>query len=118
MEYDRCKEEKSSLQAELNSCKAEIRNEVRTYQQFVDRNLALKKREDELLHSIGELEKNETELQKTITGLKQHISELRENDVNNTTLNLAFPLHLNNKTGNGIEIRHIIFAGDFYYHCL
>jgi hypothetical protein len=32
LEYDRCKEEKSSLQAELNSWKAELNNIARTYQ--------------------------------------------------------------------------------------
>ena len=36
LEYDRFKEEKSSLQAELNSWKAELNNVARTYQQFVD----------------------------------------------------------------------------------
>jgi len=40
----------------LNSWKAELRNSVLTYQQFVDRNLQLKKREDELHASISELE--------------------------------------------------------------
>ena len=48
LEYDRLKEEKSSLEAELNSWKAELNNTVRTYQDFCDRNLKLKKREDEL----------------------------------------------------------------------
>ena len=48
LEYDRLKEEKSSLEAELNSWKVEISNVVRIYQQFCDRNLELKKREDEL----------------------------------------------------------------------
>ena len=62
MEYDRVKEEKSSLEAELNSCKAELSNTVRTYQDFCDRNLELKKREDELRLSINELEAKETEL--------------------------------------------------------
>jgi hypothetical protein len=41
VEYDR-------LKAELNALKAETSNTVRTYQQFCDRNLAFKKREDEL----------------------------------------------------------------------
>ena len=45
LEYDRVKEEKSLLEAELNSWKAELSNAVRTYQQFCDRNLELKKRE-------------------------------------------------------------------------
>ena len=34
LEYDRLKEEKSSLEAELNSWKAELSNTVRTYQNF------------------------------------------------------------------------------------
>ena len=34
LEYDRLKEEKSSLEAELNSWKAELSNAVRIYQQF------------------------------------------------------------------------------------
>jgi septal ring factor EnvC (AmiA/AmiB activator) len=62
LEYDRLKEEKSSLEAELNSCKAELSNTVRTYQDFCDRNLKLKKREDELQLSINELEAKEAEL--------------------------------------------------------
>jgi hypothetical protein len=37
LEYDRLKEEKSSLEAELNSWKVEISNAVRIYQQFCDR---------------------------------------------------------------------------------
>ena len=41
LEYDRAK-------AELNSWKAELDNTVRTYQQFVDSNIALKRREIEL----------------------------------------------------------------------
>ncbi|MGB7661678.1 MAG: hypothetical protein WBL67_02995, partial [Nitrososphaeraceae archaeon] len=41
LEYDR-------LKAELNSLEAEINNAVRTYQDFCDQNLELKKREDEL----------------------------------------------------------------------
>ncbi|MGH9975869.1 MAG: hypothetical protein ACRD8Z_08560 [Nitrososphaeraceae archaeon] len=49
LEYDRVKEE-------LNSGKAELGNIVRTYQHFVDRNIALKKREDELQLSINELD--------------------------------------------------------------
>ncbi|MGH9982832.1 MAG: hypothetical protein ACRD8W_02615, partial [Nitrososphaeraceae archaeon] len=48
LEYDRVKEEKRFSEAELNSWKAAVSNEVRVYQQFVDRNVALKKREDEL----------------------------------------------------------------------
>jgi hypothetical protein len=46
LEYDRFKEEKSSLQTELSLWKSELNNIVRIYQQFVDRNIALKKREE------------------------------------------------------------------------
>jgi len=76
LEYDRVKEEKNSLQAELNSWKAEISNSVRTYQQFVDRNVALKNREDELQLSISELERKEARL-------NESLSEFQENrDIN------------------------------------
>ena len=44
---------------------------ARTYQQFVDRNVELKRREDELQLSINGLEAKEDELQRTISGLKQ-----------------------------------------------
>ena len=66
LEYGRLKEEKSSLEAELNTWKAEISNTARTYQQFVDRNIELNKREDELQLTIKELETTKVELQKTI----------------------------------------------------
>ena len=78
LEYDRVKEEKSSLEAELNSWKAEISNIARTYQQFVDRNIELKKREDELQLSINELEAKKTELQETTTDSNQHVTEFQE----------------------------------------
>jgi ribosomal protein S4 len=71
----------NSTKAELNSWKAAVSNEVRVYQDFCNRNLALKNREDELQLSINELEIKETELQKTSTGLKQQLSEHRENNV-------------------------------------
>ena len=73
---DRLNEEKSSLEAEISSRRAELNNIARTYQQFCDRNLELKKREDELQYSINELEAKESELQRTISGLKQQLSEL------------------------------------------
>ena len=44
LEYDRVKEEINSTRAELNSWNAAISNTVRSYQQFCDRNLELKKR--------------------------------------------------------------------------
>ncbi len=78
-EYDRVKNE-------LNSWKAEISNAARIYQQFCDRNLALKNREDELQLSVNDLEIKENELQKTIRRLEQHISVL-ENNVNTANLN-------------------------------
>jgi hypothetical protein len=73
LEYDRVKEEMNSTKAELNSWKAAISNEVRTYQQFVDRNVALKNREDELQLNINELEAKETRL-------NESLSEFQEND--------------------------------------
>ena len=78
LEYDRLKEEKSSLEAELNSWKAELSNIARTYQQFVDRNIELKKREDELQYSINELDAKKTELQETTTDSNQHVAEFHE----------------------------------------
>src|ERR671918_2374928 len=79
LEYDRFKEEKSSLQAELNSSKAELNNIARTYQQFVDRNVALKRREDELRLSISELERKETRL-------NESLSEFQDNNADNDCL--------------------------------
>lgn len=72
LEYDR-------LHGELNSWKAAISNEVRIYQSFCDRNLALKNREDELQRNIDARENKKAELQKTIAELEQHL-ELHEND--------------------------------------
>ena len=80
LEYDRFK-------AELNSRKAAISNEVRVYQQFVDRNVELRRREDELQLNVNELEAKESELQKIISRFERHISVL-ENNVNATNLNL------------------------------
>jgi hypothetical protein len=86
LEYDRVKEEINSTKAELNSWKAAINNEVRIYQDFCDRNLKLKKREDELQLNIGKLEAKEVELEKTISQLEQYLSVLKSN-VNTTNLN-------------------------------
>ena len=55
LEYDRLKDE-------LNSWKAELRNTVQIYQGFCDRNIVLKKRENELQLSINQLEAKEAEL--------------------------------------------------------
>ena len=71
LEYDR-------LKAELNSWRTELNNIVRTYQQFVDRNIELKKREDELQHSINELEARRTESQETTTDSNQHVTGFQE----------------------------------------
>jgi predicted transcriptional regulator len=88
LEYDRLQQEINSTKAELNSWKAATSNEVRVYQDFCDRNLALKNREDELQRNIDEMENKKAELQKTITGLKQQLSELKENNACNNNLNL------------------------------
>jgi hypothetical protein len=79
LEYDR-------VQSELNSCKADLDNAVRIYQQFVDQNIALKRREDELRLNIGKLEARERELQKTIDELQQQLSTLSEYEFNTSNL--------------------------------
>lgn len=80
LEYDR-------VQSDLNSCKADLDNAVRIYQQFVDSNIALKRREDELLINISKLESRERELQKTINVLQQQLSTLSEYEFNTSNLN-------------------------------
>lgn len=82
LEYDKVK-------AELNSKKAELSNTVQIYQQFVDRNIALKNREDELLLNIGELEARESVLQKATTELQRHISELQHQYNNKLNLEIT-----------------------------
>jgi hypothetical protein len=67
LEYDRLKEEMSSLQAEINSWRAELNNIALTYQQFVNRNIELKKREVELQLSINELEAKEAEFNESLS---------------------------------------------------
>ena len=60
------------------------------YQQFCDRNLALKKREDELQQNVDELEAKKTDLQKT-----RHYespSESQDNIADSTYLNLKAKL--------------------------
>ena len=59
LEYDRFKEEMNSTKSELKSWQAEISNEVRVYQDFCNRNLALRNREDELKKTLDELEAKE-----------------------------------------------------------
>lgn len=66
--------------------KAETSNSVRTYQQFCDRNLAFKKREDELQLSINELEAKRAELQRTLFIEPQ--LEFQENNVYKDNLDL------------------------------
>ena len=66
LEYDRVNEEINSHKAELNSWKAAVNNSARIYQGFCDRNLELKKREDELQLSINELEAKEAELNESL----------------------------------------------------
>ncbi|MGA6989595.1 MAG: hypothetical protein WBX81_04215 [Nitrososphaeraceae archaeon] len=77
LEYDRVKEEKSSLQAEINSWRTELNNIALTYQDFCDRNLKLKKREDDLQLSINELEAKEAELNESLSQTLQvpHIED-------------------------------------------
>jgi predicted transcriptional regulator len=70
LEYDRAK-------AELCSLKADLSNVVRIYQQFVDSNSGLKKRENELRQTIDELETKKDELQKP-----KPLSEFHENNDN------------------------------------
>ena len=76
LEYDRLKEEKSTG-AELNSWKAELSNTARIYQEFVDRNMELKKREDELQLSITELEAKEAELNES-SSQTLHVSHIED----------------------------------------
>ena len=81
LEYDRLQQEINSTKAELNSWKAAVSNEVRVYQDFCDRNLTLKNREDELQRNIEELEAKKTILNKSL-------SEFEENDMDKENLNL------------------------------
>jgi hypothetical protein len=81
LEYDRVK-------AELNSWKAEINNSVRIYQQFCDRNIALKNREDELQRNVDELDAKRTDLQKSTTESNHYLAEFQENNSDNDNLNL------------------------------
>jgi predicted transcriptional regulator len=102
LEYGRVKDEINWCKAELNSWKAAVSNEVRVYQDFCDRNLKLKNREDELRLSISEKEYKEAELQKTISSLQQHIKEFQENTVYNDNLNFE------------IKQKDVIFTNDIF----
>ena len=75
LEYDRAK-------AELNSLKAELSITVQIYQQFVDSNVALKKRENELRQTIDELEAKKAELQKPKFKLNEPLLEFHDNNGN------------------------------------
>ena len=68
------------VKAELNSIRAELNNTVQIYQQFVDSNIALKKREVELRQTIDELEAKKSELQKP--KLNEPLPEIHENNGN------------------------------------
>ena len=81
LEYDRLKEEKNSLEAELNSWKVELSNTVRIYQQFCDRNLELKKRQDQLQLTINELQGKMTKLQ---TADNRYSNQVHQVDVTST----------------------------------
>jgi hypothetical protein len=103
LEYDRINEEMNSTKTELNSWKAAVSNEVRVYQDFCDRNLKLKSREDELRLSISEREYKEAELQqKIINGSNRRLAEIQGNNAYNDNLNL--------------EIKHgeVIFTNDIF----
>ncbi|MGA7369610.1 MAG: helix-turn-helix domain-containing protein [Nitrososphaeraceae archaeon] len=99
LEYDRLNWEKNSLRNELNAWKFEIDHTVRIYQNFCDRNLKLKNREDELLLSISELEAKKSEL---ATAELQHPAEVQENNLYNDNLNLE------------IEQEDVIFTTDIF----
>ena len=68
--------------AELNSWKAELSNVVRIYQQFVDSNVALKKRENELRQTIDEVEAKKAELQKSKPKFNDPLPEFHDNNGN------------------------------------
>jgi hypothetical protein len=88
LEYDRLREENSTLEAKVNSWNAQLNDIARTYQQFVDRNLALCKREGELKWNIDELEAKKTELEKTTAELQPHSAELQGNNAYYDNVNL------------------------------
>ena len=67
-------------------CLCMLTDIARTYQQFVDRNIALKKREDALQRNIDEMENKKSELQKITAELQQHL-ELHENNTYRDNLN-------------------------------
>ena len=86
LEYDRFREGNRELEAGVNSWKAAINNEVRVYQDFCDRNLALKNREDALQRNVDESEAKKAELEKTTTELQQQLTELQGNSIDRVIL--------------------------------
>jgi hypothetical protein len=80
LEYDRLKQDKNSLQSEINSLEAEKRNSVRIYQGFCDRNLTLKKREAELQLTVKELEAKVAELQQRFDMSISELQDLSEDE--------------------------------------
>jgi chromosome segregation ATPase len=80
LEYDRLKEDKSLLEVELGSQRAEINNTVRIYQDFCDRNLKLKKRENELQLAVNELEGKVTNLQQRFDKSLSELQDLTEDE--------------------------------------
>jgi hypothetical protein len=80
LEHDR-------ILSDLNSRKAELNSITRTYQQFCDRNIELKNREDELVNTINELKTKKIELQKSLSH-----SEFQDNDTDNTNMILKAKL--------------------------
>ena len=110
LEYDRLKEEKGSLQAEINSWRTELNNIARTYQQFVDRNIELKKREDELQLSINELEAKKAELNESssqtlqVPHIEDRISSVEED--NRKIFDTGELSHLNLSPPSNVELPH------------
>jgi hypothetical protein len=96
-EYDR-------VNAELYSRTTESNNAVQIYQQFVDQNISLKRREDELLLNISKLEAKERELQKSTNELQQQLSTLSEYEFN--TCNLYPEIKHEEIIPNGVLIPH------------
>jgi hypothetical protein len=105
--------ENDRLQAELNSRKAELSNTVRTYQQFCDRNIELKNREDELLKTISELEAKKTRLQKIRLNGSLSKSECQNNDTHNTNMILRARLEEIISTNN-VPIQQSNITTDYY----
>jgi hypothetical protein len=99
-------EKSSFLQHILNSWKAGLNNEVRVYQDFCDRNIVLKNREDGLKLYINGLEAREAELQKTTTELEQRFSKFTWNpDTMKFTANPEIKQEVKNYVNNPEQLR-------------